>query len=250
MSKLRCIIIDDEKLARTLLKKYIQEVPELLLVGSFKSALNSQKLIFEKQVDLIFLDIQMPDISGLDFFQNLENKPMVIFTTAYPNYALDGFNLDAIDYLLKPFRFERFQEAVNKALRQFNWMEGQKKLKETTSKSDFKNEQNFILVKSEYKVFKIKHNEILYIEGMKEYVAFHLKEQRVMSLMSLKNLEEILPEEHFIRVHRSYIVNINHIISKKTTQIFIGKKNDSNWNSIPKNHSRKIILKVGFVKTI
>jgi len=224
MSKLRCIIIDDEKLARVLLKNYIVEIPDLILIGAFKSPSNAQKIIEEDAVDLIFLDIQMPEISGLDFLKKLKKNPFVIFTTAYPHFALDGFELNAMDYLLKPFRFERFQKAVQKVIRLFELVEDQKKFNKLKNEGDGKHQQDFILIKSEYKVFKVFFEEILFIEGMREYVAFHIGNQRVLTLMSLKSLEKMLPSDQFIRVHKSYIINRFKVISKKSNQIFIGEK--------------------------
>lgn len=224
MSKLRCVIIDDEKLARDLLKKYVSKISELVLVGAFKSPKYAKDLIEKREVDLIFLDIQMPEISGLDFVKKLNQPPMVIFTTAYSIYAVDGFELEAIDYLVKPFRLERFEKAVEKAIKRFELEQDQIKLKANQLDQELKSDQDFILVKSEYKVYKILFDDIIYVEGMREYVAFHLSDRKILSLMSLKKLEAIFPSQQFLRVHKSYIINQDKITSMQNQRIFIGEK--------------------------
>jgi two-component system LytT family response regulator len=192
---MRCVIIDDEPLALSVLEKYIAAFPVLELVGTFDDAIEGGRFLKASPVDLLFIDINMPDLSGLELVARLETRPMVIFTTAYKKFAYEGFELEALDYLLKPITIERFEKAVQKAAERFE-------LKKTRQ-----NEES-IVVRSEYKAIKIALNDIAYIEGMEDYIKIHLLSSRhpVMTLMSLKGILEILPENAFKRIHRSYIV--------------------------------------------
>ncbi len=210
--KINCIVIDDEHLARILLEDYIGKLSSLELIANCNSALQAMELLQNKSVDLMFLDVQMPDLSGIDFLKSLKNKPVVIFTTAYPEYALDGYALDVIDYLLKPISFERFIQAVNKATEQIKLIKGR----------DTDKEKEYITLKSEHRIHKVNYDNILYIEGMKEYVIFHLKEgKRIITLERMKNLEEHLPD-NFLRIHRSYIINKNDVKSLYGNMVEIG----------------------------
>ncbi|MEM6967467.1 MAG: LytTR family DNA-binding domain-containing protein, partial [Bacteroidota bacterium] len=209
---------------RDLLKKYITKIPDLVLVGVFKAPRFAKDLIAGGEVDLIFLDIQMPEISGLDFVKKLTPPSMIIFTTAYPIYAVDGFDLEAIDYLVKPFRLERFEKAVKKAVKRFELEQDQLKWRANQSPKELELRQDFILVKSEYKVYKLQFEDIFYVEGMREYVAFHLSDRKILSLMSLKKLEDLLPSEQFLRVHKSFIINQSKITSMQNQRIFIDEK--------------------------
>lgn len=192
---MKCVIIDDEPLALSVLEKYIAAFPVLELVGTFDDAIEGGRFLKSSPVDLLFIDINMPDLSGLELVARLETRPMVIFTTAYKKFAYEGFELEALDYLLKPITIERFEKAVQKAAERFE-------LKKTRQ-----NEES-IVVRSEYKAIKIALNDIAYIEGMEDYIKIHLLSSRhpVMTLMSLKGILEILPENAFNRIHRSYIV--------------------------------------------
>lgn len=217
------MIVDDEELARNLVENYVNRLPHLAVAGKCANPLEAMQVLQEKTVDLIFLDIQMPELTGLEFLKTLSHKPLVIFTTAYKEYALEGFELDVVDYLLKPFRFERFLQAVNKA---------SKLLKEDTVENkpivsnSFPEEKqrDYILVKSDFKVFRIFYKDLLYIESMKEYVAYHTPEGRTLSLGSLKKLQKELPAKHFMRIHKSYIVNIDYIAVLEGNMVHIGKK--------------------------
>jgi len=225
--KINCIVIDDEHLARTLLDDYIGKLPSLKLIANCSSALQALEILQNKPVDLIFLDIQMPDLSGIVFLKSLKYKPVVIFTTAYPEYALDGYALDVIDYLLKPISFERFMQSVNKAAEQIKLIKGI-----STNK-----EKKYITLKSEHRIHKVKYNNILFIEGMKEYVVFHLKEgKRIITLERMKNLEEHLPD-NFLRIHRSYIINKNDIRSLYGNSVEIG----NHKIDIGKTYKEKVI---------
>ncbi|MBK7639221.1 MAG: response regulator transcription factor [Bacteroidetes bacterium] len=210
------IAIDDEPLALELIEAYCSNLNDLQLVQSFTNTAKAKIYLQNNTVDLIFLDIQMPNISGIDFYNNLEEKPLVIFTTAYSNYALKGFELNAIDYLLKPFDFERFHKAVIKAKEYFAF----------SNKS--KNEVRYIYVRADYALIKIDCNEILFLESIDDYIKIHLLGKKpIMTLGTLKSMEEKLPNELFTRVHRSYIVSINKIESVK------GKNIQMNASEIP-----------------
>lgn len=210
--KITCLVIDDEHLAREYIKNYISKVPELELLGDFNSPLKANELIKSGKVDLLFLDIQMSDISGIDFIKTLNNPPEVIFTTAYQEYALEGFNLNAIDYLLKPFAFDRFYQAVNKAI---DKIESNKtdnnNLTTTQPQTNFR--ETYITIRADRKIYKINYTDIKYIEGQKAYVTFHTAKNKITALASLKELEDSLPNNQFIRIHKSYIVAISSIFS-------------------------------------
>ena len=194
---MRCIIADDEKLARTLIESYVEKVPSLELVGSCKNGMEAADILQSEEVDLLITDIQMPELLGTDLVKSLPHPPMVIFTTAYEDYAVEGFELNAIDYLLKPFSFERFLTAINKAKEQHD----AKSSKEVNLKKDY------MTIKADHKLYKVQYTDIKFIEGQREYVSFHVPSGRITALMSLKHLEDSLPEEMFIRCHKSYIIN-------------------------------------------
>ncbi|OYT16909.1 MAG: DNA-binding response regulator, partial [Bacteroidetes bacterium 4572_77] len=197
---MRCLIIDDEYLARVLISDYVSKLPYLKLVAICKNASEAMEILEKEPIDLMFLDIQMPQLTGMDFVKSLNNKPLTIFTTAYPEYAIDSYELDIIDYLLKPISFERFLLSVKKAQQQF------KLIQKTEQK-------NYITIKSEHRLYKVLFQDILYIEGLKEYLSFYTKQgKRIITLESLKALEQKLPD-NFTRIHRSYIVNRNEVKS-------------------------------------
>ena len=202
------IIVDDEYLAQKLLQDYVSKVESLRLVATCSNAFEAMEALKTKEVDIMLLDIQMPDLTGLELVKSLERKPAVIFTTAYSEYAVDAFNLAVADYLLKPFDFPRFFQAINKAIVHIQ-PKGEAEAKptaDTVSKSN-----DFITVKADYKLYKINYDDLLFIEGQHEYVTFHTKERRVTALFALKELEALLPKDRFIRVHKSYIVSFKHI---------------------------------------
>jgi len=207
---LRCLAIDDELLALDLLEDNIRKVPFLELAKKCRSAFEAIEILRQEKIDLIFLDIQMPDISGIQFLKSLSKKPPVIFTTAFEKYALEGYELDVIDYLLKPFSFDRFLKAVNKAREYLN-LTGDTGIPasiEGTNGAD-----NYLFVKTDYKLVKINLNEILYIEGLKDYLKIYLEGeiQPVVSHITMKAMEEMLPGNLFMRVHRSFIVRKDKI---------------------------------------
>jgi len=211
--KIKCLVIDDERLAREYLKNYISKIPELELLGDFNSPLKATELIKKGEVDLLFIDIQMPDITGVDFVRSLSHKPEVIFTTAYQEYALEGFNLSAIDYLLKPFSFERFFQAVNKVIDKLESKSVIAEQAQMPMQSETSYAETYLTIRADRKFYKINFSDIKYIEGQKAYVTFHTNKKRITALASLKELEEALPEQQFIRIHKSYIVAISEIQS-------------------------------------
>jgi DNA-binding LytR/AlgR family response regulator len=216
---MNCIVIDDEPLARQGMQIHIKNMPKLNFMGSFSNPLDATSILQENNIDLIFLDINMPEISGLDYVKTLVNSPLVIFATAYPQYALDSYELDAVDYLLKPIRFERFVKAVHKAQNYLELIaskEGQHNQIETIS-------PDFIFIKADRKFFKIAFKDILYIEGLKDYVIIHTAERKVVTAMNLKTIFDQLPPSVFARISKSYIVNTEHIVSFDTFTVYLNK---------------------------
>lgn len=200
------IIVDDEPLAQDVLETYIEKIPDLNLVQKCNNALEANEVLKQHDIDLMFLDIQMPQLTGIDFLKTLKKAPEVIFTTAYPNYAIEGFELNALDYLLKPISLERFMKAVNKAIDQINLK------RNDTSNDNSKEEADFIFVKSDKKLIKVLYEDIIYIEGLKDYVILHVMDgKRIVTLQTMKSLESKLPSDMFQRIHRSFILNITHI---------------------------------------
>jgi len=214
--EIKCIAIDDEPLALKQIAGYIQKIPFLKLETTCSNAFAAMEVLASQTIDLMFVDINMPDLNGLDFVKSLEKKPLVIFTTAYSEYAIEGFKVDAIDYLLKPFYFSEFTKSVQKASKQFGLIRNTQEILDSNN--------DFLFIKSEYKLMRINFNDILYIEGMKEYVKIHLSGQKpVMSLLSMKSLEEKLPDSRFMRVHRSFIVNLDKITLVERFRIVFDK---------------------------
>lgn len=208
--RIRCIVVDDEALARKYLKEYIFKVPFLEFVGDFNSPLKAYDLLERGMVDLMFLDIQMPEITGLDFLRSLDRKPFVILTTAYKEYALEGYELDISDYLLKPFSFNRFLKAVNKVNTAMLAKDKQDVLSSDYNQTDF--HEDYIIIRADRKYYKINYDDLIFIEGQKAYVTFHSEgKKKITALASLKELEEKLPEKKFIRIHKSYIVSVKKI---------------------------------------
>jgi DNA-binding LytR/AlgR family response regulator len=212
---MKCIIVDDEPLAVDLIAAYVARMGDLDIVATTNSPIEAITLIQDMAVDLVFLDIQMPNITGLELVKAIPNLPQFIFTTAYPQYALDGFELNATDYLVKPIAFPRFVKAVTRA----------KELHDLKSKTpqELETTDNFIFVKSEYENVKINTTDILYIEGLKDYIKIHRvnDSKSVLTLMSFKAILEKLPKQHFLRIHRSYIVNIAHVTSHQKNKLIV-----------------------------
>jgi len=222
MNEISCIIVDDEELARTLLENYINRLPYLKLVGKCSNPIEALVLLQNQSVDLIFLDIQMPEMIGTDFLKSLSHKPMVVFTTAYAEYALEGFELDVVDYLLKPFPFERFLKAVNKAS-DLSKLKNQGGSASIISSESSNSAKNYILVRSEHKVHRIAYDDIQYIQSMREYVAYYTPKGRILSLGSLKKLEVDLPQSRFLRIHKSYIISKEKVATLEGNMVHIGE---------------------------
>jgi DNA-binding LytR/AlgR family response regulator len=213
---LKCIAVDDEPLALELLEDNISKVPYLQLVAKCNNAFEAIEVLQKEPIDLIFLDIQMPGLTGLQFLQSLANKPMVILITAYEKYALDGFNLDVTDYLVKPVALERFIKACNKAFELFQ-------LKAASRAGREPQAPEFFFVNVDYSLFKVVLDDIEWIEGLKDYVRIHLKNSTkpVVTRMSIKSMEEQLPANRFLRVHKSYIVAVSCITAIRKNSIFL-----------------------------
>jgi len=212
---LRCIAIDDEPLALELLEDNISKVPFLKLIASCSNPLEAMKILQEQEVDLILLDIQMPGLTGLQFIRSIAQKPMFILITAYEKYALDGFELDVVDYLVKPVALERFIKACNKAL-ELHQLKTKKILNEPAP--------DYLFVNVDYSLLKVVISDIVWIEGLKDYIKIHLKSSTkpIVTRMGMKSMEEELPDAKFLRIHKSYIVSVAHITAVRKNSIFIG----------------------------
>jgi DNA-binding LytR/AlgR family response regulator len=216
--KLSCYIIEDEYLAQEMLEEYIRKVSFLELKGSFVSPLEAAAHLAADKPDLLFLDINMPDLDGLSFIPMLNPKPMIILTTAYDQYALKAYELEVKDYLLKPFAFERFYKGV---LRLYQEQSPRPALEKKDAKAEAKNEQEYIFLKVGHRIQKVATRTILFVEGMKDYLRIHTREEKIMTLLSFAKLEELLPTRDFVRVHRSFLVALDKIdhIEKNRIQI-------------------------------
>jgi len=219
MSKIiQCIIVDDEPIAREILENHLKKIETIKVVANCKNAIEAFNVISANQIDLLFLDINMPEISGLSFAKSINKNIKVIFTTAYREYAVDGFNLQAVDYLLKPISFERLLQAVNKYL-------GENSTDIIETVSDIINEKSdFIFVRADRKMLKITFSEINYIESFSDYVKIHLEEKTIVTRETITNIEAKLPQKDFIRIHRSYIVSMHKIESFTNEFIEVNKK--------------------------
>lgn len=217
---IRCIAIDDEPLALDIITDYVAKIPELSLVTSTTDAIEALPLIQNGEVDLIFLDVQMPELTGIQFLKILNGRCDVILTTAYPQYALDGYELNVLDYLLKPIAFDRFYRSVQKALNQRSY-KPQDLGAYPVQQHDA---MDFIFVKTEHKIQRVDLDDILYIEGLKDYISIYTAAERIVTLQNMKKMEEILPANRFVRVHRSYIVALDKIGSIERGRIFIADK--------------------------
>ena len=220
---IRCLVVDDEPLALHIVEDYISKIPFLQLVKATTSAIEALTLVQDGGIDLVFLDVQMPELTGIQFLRISNGKAKVILTTAYPQYALQGYELDAMDYLLKPIAFDRFYKSAQKA--QATLLPANKPAEKEEApqpQSDFSND--FIFVKTEHKIQKVYLKDILFIEGLKDYISIFTPAERIITLQNMKKVEDALPERHFIRVHRSYIVALNKIDSIERSRISIGDK--------------------------
>lgn len=222
------IIVDDEPLALEILEAHIANIPELNLVAKCNNALEANKALRELDVDLMFLDIQMPQLTGVEFLRSLSNPPLAVFTTAYAEYAVEGFNLEALDYLLKPISFERFLKAANKAIDKFK--------SEQTASLSADSGDDFFFVKSDKKMMKVYYRDILYIEGLKDYVIIRTETGRVITLQTMKSLVQKLPSDIFQRIHRSYILNLNKLKAIEGNMVELVEKGQTKLIPIGKNY--------------
>ena len=233
------LIVDDERLARTLLEDYVSKLPMLKLVGSCANAMTAMAFMQQEKIDILLTDIEMPEMTGVEFVENLPYKPSTIFTTAYSQYALEGYDLGVVDYLLKPIPFNRFVKAINKAIERIKLLQAANNIPvqtqslppqdsqvQTQSKSLYPSESepqssnqsssvekqsDYMVIKADRKLYRVRFDDIFYVEGQQEYVTFHTKQRNITALYSLKNLEEELPKAQFIRVHRSFIVSLQYV---------------------------------------
>ncbi len=213
---INCIAVDDEPLALDIIKDYISQVPFLKLLKTFKDGISVIEYLSSNNVDLIFLDIEMGGISGTQLLRTLQKKPRVIMTTAYRNYAVDAFELDVTDYLLKPFSFERFLKSVEKV---YNLQKAEQKTTEPSGR-----DRDYFFVKSNYKMVKVNYDDILYIEGLSEYIIIKTKTANIITLQSFKNIEKTLPESEFVRIHKSYLISLSKIECIDGQSVIIAKK--------------------------
>jgi DNA-binding LytR/AlgR family response regulator len=216
--RIKCLIVDDEPPAREVLKRYIHEMPTLELAGECANALQAIALLQQQAVDLIFLDIRMPQLNGTDFLKTLKAPPKIIFTTAYSEYALEGYELDIVDYLMKPIRFDRFLKAVNKA---FPVLIKKHAVEEAVPNDEKKNE-SFVYFRADRKMVKVLLSDILYVESMKDYVKIFAQGHTIITKQSISSVETMLPDRKFVRVHRSYIVSVDKIKTFNNELIEIG----------------------------
>jgi DNA-binding LytR/AlgR family response regulator len=232
------IIVDDEPLALDVLETYINKIPDLNLVKKCSNALEANSALNEHDIDLMFLDIQMPQLTGIDFLRTLAKPPKVIFTTAYANYAVEGFELNAVDYLLKPISLDRFMKAVNKAQEQINLENKDVAPVAATADGDG---EDYIFVKADKKLIKVNYSDIVYIEGLKDYVIIRLNSSRIITLQTMKSLEQKLPISTFKRIHRSYIVNIQRIQAVQGNMVEVIEKNQAKHLPIGKNYREELL---------
>jgi DNA-binding LytR/AlgR family response regulator len=250
---IRCLLVDDEKLALELMEDNVSKVPYLKLQGKCKNAMEAMEFLRREPVDLIFLDIQMPGISGIQFLNSLTNPPMVIMVTAYDNYALEGFNLDVVDYILKPFGFERFLKAVNKAYELISLRQQKDNPSavaatvQATTPATATPEVDYIFVNADYSVVRINIPDIIYVEGLKDYIKIYLKntDKAVITRLSMRFMEEKLPNATFARVHKSYIVSLDKVTAFKKNRLMLGQ------TEIPvsDNYKDRILAYIGHNET-
>jgi two-component system LytT family response regulator len=227
MNTINCVIVDDEPVARNVLETFVAKIPNLELVKSCKNAMEAFEVANQQKIDIFFLDINMPDISGLSLAKSINQKAKIIFTTAYREYAVDGFNLQAVDYLLKPISFDRFLQSIHKYFEGVSFIDSEIKIEKSVLKNDF------IFVRSDRKMIKINFDEIRYVESLSDYIKIHSVDKTITTRETISNIETKLPAKNFLRIHRSYIVNLKKINSYTNEFVEIGK------NAIPISRTYK-----------
>lgn len=215
---MNCIIVDDEPLAREAIEMLIEKTADLTLLGSFNSAATASKFMHDSNINLVFLDIQMPGINGIEFAKTIPEKTFVIFTTAFSEFATESYEVDAIDYLIKPVKLERFQKAIDKALAYSLLLQKGKLTNNIEQVTD-----NYFFIKADRKIIKVYFKDILFIEGLKDYVVMHTENQKVITAMNIKTIHEQLPKRMFVRVSKSYIINADRIDSVDNNTVYIEK---------------------------
>lgn len=231
--KIHCMIVDDEPIARDIIVAHVEKIPSLHLIASCKNVVDATEVLRNERVDLIFLDINMPEISGLSLAKTIRNKTKVIFTTAYREYAIDGFDLHAVDYLLKPISFDRFLTAVHKF---FDVSKGN----QVQSKALESPRNDYFFVRSERKMIKINFDEILYVESLSDYVKLHLQTRTIITRETISNIETKLPIDRFLRIHRSFIVSLNQISSYTNEYVEVANK----AISISRSYKEQVLKKL------
>jgi len=227
MNKITCVIVDDEPVARNIIETFVAKIPNLILIKSCKNAMEAFEVVNTQNINLFFLDINMPDVSGLSLAKSINKKSKIIFTTAYREYAVDGFDLQAVDYLLKPIAFDRFLQAINK------FFETQINIPKAIPIEEKVEKNNYIFVRSERKMVKVIFDEILYVESLSDYIKIYTKQKVLVTRETISNLEMKLPSQYFLRIHRSYIINLNKTDSYTNELVEIEK------NAIPISRTYK-----------
>ena len=227
MNTINCVIVDDEPVARNVLETFVAKIPNLELVKSCKNAMEAFEVANQQKIDIFFLDINMPNISGLSLAKSINQKAKIIFTTAYREYAVDGFNLKAVDYLLKPISFDRFLQSIHKYFEGVSFIDSEIKIEKSVLKNDF------IFVRSDRKMIKINFDEIQYVESLSDYIKIHSADKTITTRETISNIETKLPAKNFLRIHRSYIVNLKKMNSYTNEFVEIGK------NAIPISRTYK-----------
>lgn len=239
MPPITCLIVDDESLAQDLIENHLSKIPNMQVVGKFHTAVECISFLASNNVDLLFLDVEMPDLTGIELLKALKTPPLTIMITAYSEYALDSYEYNVVDYLLKPVRFDRFVKAIAKVNNLLN--ANSKNAMSDTSDQEHVSKQDYIFVKSNYKAVKILFSDIVYVESAQKYVKFHLANEFVMSLMSLISLEEILPDQSFFRSQKSFIVNLNQIKEISGNQLLMS---NGHKISVSKNSKAALLEKI------
>ncbi len=235
------IIVDDEPLALDVLETYISRMPDLHLVARCNDAFEANEALKNHKVDLMFLDIQMPQLTGIEFLKSLTRPPMVVFTTAYSEYAVEGFELSAIDYLMKPISMDRFMKSVNKAREQFDQKNGETEKNTPETHASEGELVDYIFVKADKKLMRVRFSEIMYVEGLKDYVIIKLETQRIICLQTMKSLEDKLPMQKFVRIHRSFIVAIDKIQAIVGNSVEVTEKGIAKHLPIGKNYRDELL---------
>ena len=237
---MNAIIVDDEPLAQEVIETFVAQVPEVTLVGKASNAIEANTLLREQDVDLMFLDVNMPMLSGIDFLKSLERPPLAILTTAYPEFAVDAFNLNVVDYLMKPIALERFMKAVNKAASLHGGGAEEAGAEEI--------QREYMFVKADKKLVKVDFDDVVYIEGLKDYVIIRNEDSRVITLQTMKSLEERLPSNLFRRIHRSTIVHLEKVRAVEGNSVEVEVKGQTKLLAIGKNYKEDLLAHINSLK--